>query len=285
MPLNINPKTEFVPDLVIYHGNCADGFGAALALYFRFGENVQFHAGLHGETPPDVTGRKVLIVDFSYKRSVIEKMLETAEAIFILDHHKTAADDLADLAHMRFHAFFDMNKSGAMLAWEWFMGSAVPQLIHHIQDRDLWKFEYKGTREIQAALFSYPYDFKVWADIIAGPVTNLIAEGTAIERKHFKDIRELLPQSQRIMVIGGHAVPVANLPYTMSSDAGHIMSEGHPFAACYFDAHNERRFSLRSAPDGLDVGEIAKAYGGGGHKHAASFAMPLGWEGGLPATE
>ncbi len=279
MPMLINPKTEFVPDLVIYHGNCADGFGAALALWMRFGDKIEYHAGLYGEAPPDVTGKKVLIVDFSYKRAVIEQMLESALAIFVLDHHKTAAEDLGDFHHVRFHAFFDMEKSGAMLAWEWFMGGPVPQIIHHIQDRDLWQFKHKGTREIQAALFSYPYDFKIWADLMVQPVASLIAEGTAIERKHFKDINELVAQSKRHMWIGGHYVPVANLPYTMSSDAGHIMGEGQPFAACYFDAHNERRFSLRSAPDGVDVGEIAKQYGGGGHKHAAGFAMPIGWEG------
>jgi nanoRNase/pAp phosphatase (c-di-AMP/oligoRNAs hydrolase) len=33
-------------------------------------------------------------------------------------------------------------------------------------------------------------------------------------------------------------------------------------------------FSLRSTEEGLDVSEIAKLYGGGGHKHAAGFKVP-----------
>jgi uncharacterized protein len=85
--------------------------------------------------------------------------------------------------------------------------------------------------------------------------------------------------SKRRMNIGGHNVPVANLPYTLSSDAGHLMGKGEPFAACYMDDPTGRTFSLRSAPDGIDVSEIAKNYGGGGHKHAAGFKVPIGWEG------
>ena len=104
-------------------------------------------------------------------------------------------------------------------------------------------------------------------------------EGKAITRKHFKDIGELIKVTGRKMLIGGVLVPVANLPYTMSSDAGHIMGKGEPFAACYYDTLDGRCFSLRSAPDGIDVGEIAKKYGGGGHKHASGFRVPLGWEG------
>jgi oligoribonuclease NrnB/cAMP/cGMP phosphodiesterase (DHH superfamily) len=78
------------------------------------------------------------------------------------------------------------------------------------------------------------------------------------------------------MVIAGHDVPVAGLPYTMSSDAGAIMSEGELFAACYADTEAGRTFSLRSSPTGLNVADIAASFGtgGGGHKHAAGFSVP-----------
>lgn len=35
-------------------------------------------------------------------------------------------------------------------------------------------------------------------------------------------------------------------------------------------------FSLRSTADGTDVSEIAKQYGGGGHKNASGFRLPHG---------
>jgi nanoRNase/pAp phosphatase (c-di-AMP/oligoRNAs hydrolase) len=82
------------------------------------------------------------------------------------------------------------------------------------------------------------------------------------------------------MTIGGYDVPVANLPYMFASDAGNIMSEGEFFAASYFDTPDGRKFSLRSKDTGMDVSEIAKRFGGGGHARAAGFMMPIGWEGG-----
>lgn len=76
------------------------------------------------------------------------------------------------------------------------------------------------------------------------------------------------------MVIGGHEVPVASLPYTLVSDAAHAMAQGEPFAACYWDTAEGRVFGLRAADDGLDVSDIAKQYGGGGHAKAAGFKVP-----------
>lgn len=79
------------------------------------------------------------------------------------------------------------------------------------------------------------------------------------------------------MVIGGVEVWAANLPYTLTSDAGHLMCEGgEPFAACYWDTPEGRVFSLRSRDDGADVAAIAARYGGGGHKHASGFRLPHG---------
>lgn len=83
--------------LCIYHGHCDDGFAAAWAVRNTLGnEAVDFYAGQYQQAPPDVTGRNVLIVDFSYKRPVLDEMAKTAKTILILDHHKTAQDALID---------------------------------------------------------------------------------------------------------------------------------------------------------------------------------------------
>lgn len=289
--------------LCIYHKNCADGFGAAWAVREALGEsNVEFYAGVHQTPPPDVTDRDVIMVDFSYKRPVIEAMAAVANSIIILDHHKSALEDLepyqincesyADvpdwLEGLGFVdrepviAVFDMQRSGAGLAWDFFHEATRPALIDHIEDRDLWRFALPGTREIQAAVFAREYDFAEWDELMGMDIEELRQEGEAIERKHHKDVRELVNATLRYMTIGDLRVPVANLPYIFSSDAGHLMAEGNPFAACYWDTPEGRHFSLRSHPDGADVSEIASQYGGGGHRNAAGFRMPIGWEGDLP---
>ena len=294
----------FKPDICIFHGNCADGFSAAWAVWRRWGDAVQFVPGVYGQDPPDVTGKAVLMVDFSYKRPVLEQMSKSAASITILDHHKTAqadletfailnpvsADDIEDILAStqpgigNIRAEFDMSRSGAVMAWQFcHPGEPIPRLLLYVQDRDLWLFKLGFSREVAAYIFSFPYEFGQWDWMVEqaeGPqLQTAIEAGAAIERKHQKDVAELLSQTTRTMVIGGHTVPVANLPYTMASDAAGKLSEGQPFAACYFDRPDARVFSLRSRGDGLDVSEIAKAYGGGGHKNAAGFQMPIGWEG------
>lgn len=288
--------------LCIYHANCADGFTAAWVVRQALGDAVEFHPGKYGETPPDVNGRDVILVDFSYKRAVLEDMAQSAHSVLILDHHKSARDDLEGLepapehwlawyaaldAFPRPHiaALFDMERSGAGIAWDFFSRN-YPRapLVDYVEDRDLWRFAMPDSRAIATWIFSHEYDFTTW-DRIAdrlredGSRTRAALSGYALIQKHDKDVAELIAETRRTMKIGGHIVSVANLPYTMSSDAGHIMAQGDVFAACYMDTPRGRVFSLRSSDDGLDVSVIAAAYGGGGHARAAGFTAPIGWEG------
>lgn len=262
--------------LCIYHGNCADGFTSAWVVRRAMGSAVEFHAGVYQDAPPICDGRDVLLVDFSYKRAVLEEMREHANSVTILDHHKTAEADLKDLPGVS--SVFDMNRSGARITWDYFFPNEKPPvLLLHVEDRDLWRFALDGTREIQANLFSFPYDFDVWDDLMAqsaGQLETFKRQGEAIERKHHKDIAELTKVVTRPMKIAGQVVPMANLPYTLTSDAGHLLcGDAYPFAGCYWDTPEGRVFSLRSRDNGADVGEIAKLYGGGGHAHASGFRI------------
>jgi len=132
-----------------------------------------------------------------------------------------------------------------------------------------------GTREIMASISSYPQDFALWETFIDSDLEHLRQEGNAIERNHMKNVNKLIAGYAYRMVIAGYDVPVLNAPGLFSSDAGHIMGENEPFAACYSDTEKHRNFSLRSADDGVDVAEISIKFGGGGHKHAAGFSIPL----------
>jgi len=285
--------------LCIYHGNCADGFGAAWALR-RAIPDAEFYAATHGCPPPEVLGKHVYIVDFSYPKAVIEGIAVMALTVTIIDHHKSAAEELAEyqsLGWMRpaasadyfynellalelehtdnIRAHFDMAKSGAVLTWEhFFPGEPTPQLLLHIQDRDLWEFKLPHTRAIQAALFSYEHNFDRWDVLIACGCEDLAVEGAAITRSNAKTINEFIKVAAYRDTIAGHDVPVLNAPYFWASDAGHIMGKGEKFAACYWDGPRGRVYSLRSEPEGLDVSKIAQKFGGGGHEHAAGFTIP-----------
>lgn len=281
--------------LVIYHANCWDGFCAAWVARLALGD-IEAMPAHYGANPPDVTGREVYILDFSYSFDVMAEMASQSSAFTVLDHHKTAAQTLGDLEamfithNMAGRARYGVDKSGGRMAWEFFGfiggwdGMPSPWLVDYTEDRDLWRHALPHTHEINAALRSYPLDFELWdrmsrvADVVNGTV--LVQEGTAIRRRE-RQIVEDHVRNARVedfsLLVGGPVaadhlrVPVVNATTLFSEIAGEL-AKGQLFAACYFDRQDgKRQWSLRSAPDGVDVSEIARAHGGGGHKHAAGF--------------
>jgi uncharacterized protein len=278
------------PPLCIYHHGCADGFAGAFVVrrYMRehaiFNahatdsptlklEPVEFHPGIYGEAPPDVTDRDVILVDFSYKRPDLLRMAAQARSILIIDHHKSAAEELLDLpANTR--TVFNMGKSGAMLAWEqFFPGQMPPLLLDHIQDRDLWQFRLPMTREIVAALYSYPMDFDTWDKLMKQSMLNLEHEGRALLRQQESHVDALIENLTRWVHFGDTPIPAANVPWFYASEVAGRLADGNPFAAAYHDDEDGRKWSLRSNAEGADVSAIAQALGGGGHRNAAGFRM------------
>lgn len=267
--------------MCIYHANCCDGMGAAWSVHHALGSSreIEFVSATYQGELPDVQGKDVIIVDFSYKRDVMEQLAKEANSVLVLDHHKTAQAELEPLLEAGvIEGKFDMDKSGAVLAWEWFNpDKPIPLLIEHIQDRDLWKFEMPGTREVQAALYSYPMTFSVWDDLMERSPIELYKEGLAIDRAHNKNVAGLVEYLVQYHSFAGYEnIPVLNCNYMFASDAVHTMAINAPFSVTYYDTQESRKFSLRSNKEhGIDVSEIAAMFGGGGHKNAAGFKLPL----------
>jgi oligoribonuclease NrnB/cAMP/cGMP phosphodiesterase (DHH superfamily) len=280
--------------ICIYHSQCADGFTAAWVVKEALDpleKNVEFYPGVYQKEPPDVTNKTVFMVDFSYKSPIIKEMLKKAKDIYILDHHKSAIEDLSEIKSDNFHTVFDINRSGARITWDYFFPDCPPpQFLLHVEDRDLWKFELDGTKEIQSAIFSYPYEFRYW-DYFKNAGNNLdhlIRDGIAITRKHLKDINELLSMDQHRLIINGIDVPACNLSYIYSSEAGNIMSKNEKFAVCYTYVKDGVILSMRSQPEGMDVSIIASTFGGGGHFAASGCKIPhsrVSWKDGIMIIE
>lgn len=294
--------TTRVP-LCIYHGSCDDGFGAALAVHLALDGQVELFHGAYTQPPPSeamLRDRDVVLVDFSYKRAVLDQMREHCRSMLVLDHHKTAQEDLAHLPppeptweeHVGVSlsrlspvermcpaaALFDMERSGSMIAWQFFHPRENPPLFfEYLQDRDLWRQKLEDGAEFTMALRSYPQEIDVWRRLMWN-TKGLIDEGVPITRYYRRKIDEMATTAV-IRTLGGHAVPVCNAPYFAASELAGDLSLNHPFAAAYFYNGREWQFSLRSRGD-FDVGAFARDhFGGGGHKQAAGFGVArLPWE-------
>ena len=262
---------------VLYHAECADGFGAAYAAWKILGDKAHYLPVQHGTPPPELPAdAKVAIVDFSYKRDLILELKERVSDLIVLDHHTTAQDELAGLPF----ATFDMDKSGARMAWEfWHPHEDVPDMIAYIEDKDLWLWNLEQSKEFTIALHSYPMDFQVWDALTP---EHLKLEGVALLR-----LQDIMIQSavRRVSFrsLFGYNVPVVNATEFRSEIANYLCTL-YPevaFAAAYYDDENgARNWSLRSVGE-FDVAALARSMGGGGHKNASGFsgsppkAMPV----------
>ena len=277
---------------VIYHANCADGFCAAwIASKFLEGREVEYIPAQYGDDPPNVEGKDVYVLDFSYPRPTLLAMKEAAANLVVIDHHKTAAEDLKGLDF----CIFDMQHSGARITWNYCVnrlrGSGAtnpermqlmglhlfpmplspPWIVGYVEDRDLWKWELPDSREVNACLRSYMQHFDIWDLLIAKGKQNCIGEGMAILRNQNQVVRDHVNQAREVS-IGEHKVLCVNAT-TLQSEIAGALAEDRPFGAVYMNMGSETVFSLRSRDSGIDVSEVAKSFGGGGRRNAAGFKV------------
>jgi len=259
-------------DLVIYHADCTDGFGAAFSAWKLLGNKAEYLACKHGTKPPDVTGKTVAILDFSYNNATTKQMIKDAKDLIIIDHHKSAVVELHDISN----AQFDMTHSGARLAWDFFHpGKDVPKFINYIEDRDLWKWELPYSKEFSAAFDMVPFEFEEFEKFEDDSVFDDAVKRGSYVLAYSKTVVKKVCEKASKRVFEGRDVLVVNASHWMS-EIGARLSPDCDFAIIWYYDHNDYdvKVSLRAFHDDVDVSEIAKKYGGGGHRKAAGFNLP-----------
>lgn len=279
----------FAPDLndprplVLYHGrNCPDGFAAALAARLFFGDKAQYLGLDHGDTKtvddlPDVYGRAVYILDFSFAVDILQAIDSRAAKMVMLDHHKSAAEKLTGFACRCGVVHFDMAKSGARLAWEFFHPqAAVPDLVRYVEDRDIWTWQYPESAGYLAALDMEPFDFDRWATIAAftpEQTTSFMARGQAMDEKFAKLAADIAEGAQPV-VFNGQSGLMVNAPGVFHSLVGDMLSKkSGTFALMWaVGTGGVVKVGLRSQR-GFDCIPLAESMGGGGHAQACGFKI------------
>ena len=264
---------------VLYHASCPDGFGAAWAFHNHLGcrecgQAVDYIPQSYGGEIPNLEpGSRVFILDFSYPKETVLELQRNHERVTLLDHHKTAAEDLEGVPNCH----IDQTHSGAFLAWQYFNPAEVaPDLILYVQDRDLWQWELPHSREVSEAIASYPKTFADWDSF---DVESLAQEGAALVRYMGIQVEELVGMATPMTVVNHQDIPTVNTPLMVSETCEALLEKypDAPFSAAYSESNTQRRWSLRSrSREDVDVSEIAKQMGGGGHRNAAGFVQNTG---------
>ena len=287
--------------LVIYHADCLDGLGAAWSAFCKLGDHARYIPARHGdEFPAFEAGATIYILDFSYSPEKLLVAAQRAGQIILIDHHITAMEQceaffhgsfFADISASTYHEVssaseakaqplpenlalhFDMTRSGCVLAWQHFFPERQPpKILLHIEDRDLWRFKLAGTREITSALYErMPMTLPEMGTI---DLDELLQIGRIYVEFHQKIVKRLEKIAHPVMLNGQKGLAV-NASSSFSSELGHVLAEkSGTFGMTYqYDGRKQKwQFSLRSIGD-YDVGHLAQAFGGGGHKNAAGFVL------------
>ena len=283
LQLLVAPDKNDPQPLVIYHGrSCPDGFAAALAAWLYYDGQAEFLGLDHGDITsvdalPALGGRAVYILDFSFPAELLRGIDDRAAKLVMLDHHKSAAEKLTGFACRCGVVHFDMHKSGARLAWEFFQPSMpVPDLVRFVEDRDIWVWQYPESAGFLAALDMEAFDFARWAEIAAfspAQVTDFMARGQAMDEKFRKLAADIAEGAQPIIFNGQRGLMV-NAPGVFHSLIGNLLSEQSGTFALMWSAAKGGviKVGLRSQRD-FDCIALAESMGGGGHAQACGFKM------------
>lgn len=254
--------------LVIYHANCTDGFGAAYSAWRKFKEDAEYLPMAFGDPIPDVTNKEVYILDFSFSKLIYQELLLKAKSVILLDHHKPAYKNLCGCTG----CFFDLNKSGTVLAWEFFHPNIpVPQFMKHIQDGDLLLFKLPDTKAFYRGIHTLPYYFQEWQLFEDQEyLDNIIQQGHIYEHFFQSQVKQIISNAKSVTLMGIPGLMV-NATYIFANEIGVLLAEKcGTFGLVWYEEEHKVKCSLRGTSD-CDVSKIAEHYNGGGHPNASAF--------------
>tara|TARA_R110000803_G_scaffold118020_6_gene186467 strand:+ start:1429 stop:2262 length:834 start_codon:yes stop_codon:yes gene_type:complete len=258
-------------NVVLYHAKCSDGMGAAYAAWKLLGNRAEYIPCAHGNLPPDVVGKNVAILDFSFPNAITKQMIEDANSLLIIDHHKSAVVELHDISE----TIFDMNSSGATMAWNYFHpDKTVPKFIQYITDRDLWRFELPYSKEFSRAFDMVPFEFEEFEKFEDDSVFDDAVKRGSYILAYTKTVVKTLMEKASKRKLRGHDVLVINSQHLMSELGAAMAMKADLAVIWFYDHHSNRtKVSLRGQHAIVDASEIARSFGGGGHPNASGFII------------
>ena len=282
-------------DVVLFHSGCPDGIGAAFPFYLNHKQNNiknKLYIGVkHYQPYPKsfIKGKNVAIVDFSYNRTVIKNMAKYAKFILILDHHKTANDQLneidRELKNVQF--IYDPERSGAQIAWDYvFNYNQRPLFIDYIADRDLWEWKLHDSRNVNTGMYHKGYTknlnamYKLYTlDLNCSNHAALYRKIAAVGREinvYINNRCKLLAKYSQLVLFQGLRTRIITVECNIMSDVSDYILNNHndcDIVLNYnFYVDDGWRIQLRS--NKVDLTHIIKKYSkGGGHSSSASFKL------------
>lgn len=249
---------------------------------------------------------QVWIVDYSIKPAEMTRLLEITKDVVWIDHHKTAIEMYSNYPH-KIKGIREDGQAGCVLTWKyvhWWTDRGgdkeyferidpdlpVPECILLVGDRDIWAWRYGDeTKHFYSGsqLYNTNPDSDFWWNCLAHETKDvegtgnakyrengvkfwnkLILQGETIEKFKLQFYGELAKSIGYEVQFEGHECFAVNVA-RISSDVFGDLIEQYDILLPHF--HNGTQWTVSLYSKRIDVSEIAKKYGGGGHIGAAGF--------------
>lgn len=231
---------------------------------------------------------QVYIVDFSYSRAILDQVHEKVGKLMVLEHHETAQEELEGAPY----AIFDMTKSGALLAWEYFFPDSEPPIVCLlVNDFDLWQKKYGDATSALEAWLRYDrvgQNWEKWENLcFHQPTFDKAMEKGGVVAKYNESIMASFIANPDNITLSSlfHEGIGKRIRYAVFNGAGILHSELSEAVYKKFEVDltiswrvkgKDVAFSIRSPnPEHVSAKEFAKTYGGGGHPASSGFGLPL----------
>jgi len=270
--------------LCIYH-NDADGRASAAIVRRALGNETNLCEMKYGDSLPleeVLVADHIIIVDFSLPREDMERLAAYHQLTWI-DHHKTAMEEMADISD-KWPGIRGTNEAACVLTWNYFYpDERVPLAIQLVGDRDIWRWNHQETGAFNEGLFQLntnPRNDRLWTPLLDDDqslIDEIIEHGKALREARLKAIQSSTARYGYPVHFEGYRTLAINM--RGSGDLGeHIRNHGYEVAYCYIDnvLDGELYTFVSLYSDEVDVAEIARHFGGGGHAGASGFHFKRG---------
>ena len=298
---------------IFAHSHCTDGLVAASIMKY----SVQMNSSVEPEVIFISYGKEkealekanidsettVYCVDFAFDRETTLELCKKADKVYVLDHHKTAYENLEDLnSHYNFYFTYDVNKSGASIVRDYCKNhldlyshiklnqkEVLNKVVAMVEDRDLWLFRLPMTREFSEYIFAYiqPNDISKMTEILFKykftQINTLCQLGSTI--MYYKDqliekkLKSYIPvyvnfNSTKLLIIN------ETQPDLVSS-LGNALCKQYDIPVCLYNISGSYdgvisvALSFRSMDHLEPVDVVARLLSGGGHANAAGCSVSL----------
>jgi oligoribonuclease NrnB/cAMP/cGMP phosphodiesterase (DHH superfamily) len=217
----------------------------------------------------------VIIVDFSLqKEGEFQKLLGITDNVIWIDHHKTAIAKHGDLD---VRGIRRDGTAGCELTWEWFYpNKSVPMVVKLLGDYDVWKFAFgDNTNYLQTGIRlndtnPESVNWGMWLHSTYTP-SKEIEDGKVALRYRNDYYKTLVDSISFYTEFEGLRGICCNASFVSSHLFQTIDPSTYDIMLPFSFDGEQWTISIYTTNPNIDCSEIAKQYGGGGHKGAAGF--------------